>query len=71
VRIVEPPRSITIELTEREATVLCALAGGIVWHFDTEAGNVLRDFHAALNKELPNREESFSDFFEGDVRVKT
>lgn len=60
--------SVVLKLTEEEATVLCALAGGVPFNFDTRAGVVLRDLFNALNDSLPNRSQSFTDFFEGEVR---
>lgn len=67
-KVLQPSKSIVVRFTEEEATVLCALAGGIPFNFDTKAGNVLRDLFNALNDNLPNRKESFVDFFEGEVR---
>lgn len=70
-KALKPAKSIVLKMTEEEATVLCALVGGIPWNFDTDVGSVIREFFECLNAELPNRKESFVDFFEGEVRVKT
>ncbi len=69
-RVVQPHKIVTVEFTEEEATVLCALVGGIPWNFDTHAGRILRDFYDGLDGALPDRTDSFVDFFEGEVRVK-
>lgn len=62
-------KTITLKLSEREATILCALIGGVAFDFDTEAGDILNDFFFALSGALPDRKESFTDFFEGEVRI--
>lgn len=66
----KPKRVITLELDEDEATILCSLAGGIPWDVDTTAGKVLREFFYELNDQLPEREASFSNFFQGDTKCK-
>lgn len=63
-------KKITLKLSEREATILCALVGGVAFNFDTEAGDVLNNFFFSLSGNLPDRRESFTDFFEGEVLVK-
>jgi hypothetical protein len=70
-KVIKPPRPITIaiEFTEEEATILCALVGGITLSF-SPAGNVVRDLFDSLNDNLPDRTKSFSDFFEGKVEAK-
>lgn len=69
-KVIQPPRTITVELTEKEATVLCALVGGIPFNFDTEAGTVIHAFYNILDSNLVGREESFVDYFEGKVTIK-
>lgn len=69
-KVLQPTKSIVVKLTEEEATVLCALVGGIPFNFDTKAGHIVRDFFEVLDKNLPGRMESFVDFFEGQVTVK-
>jgi hypothetical protein len=60
-------RSILLELSEREATILCALVGGVSWNLDNEAGEFLQETFSQLDGLLPERSESFCDFFTGDV----
>lgn len=61
-------RTINIELNEEEATILCALLGGAKAAFKTKAGAVTYSLFSSLSDLLPNRDETFSDFFEGEVR---
>lgn len=63
--------SITLELTEEEATAICALAGGVMWNLDAPAGQIIQNLWSELDLALPNRTESFFDFFEGDVEVRS
>jgi hypothetical protein len=51
-------RRIHIELSEREATVLCALLGGI-----SSPPVEVADLFEELDGSLPNRAESFMDLF--------
>lgn len=69
-KVVSPPKTITVELTEEEATIICALVGGLKYRFDTKAGNVVHELFDALDNNLPDRTESFNDFFEGEVRIR-
>lgn len=69
-RILKPSKTITVEFTEEEATILCALVGGTAWNFDTQAGQTLYDFFTCVDGALPDREASFADYFEGEVRMK-
>lgn len=64
------PKSVVIKFTEEEATVLCALVGGIASHFDAPAARTVRALYNLLNAELPNRTKSFGDLFEGSVEAK-
>lgn len=64
---VRPPPVIKVEMTEDEAEALCALIGGV----DRLTGNAaLWALYEGLDDRLPNRTTSFSDLFDGDVRVK-
>lgn len=61
-----PPRTIALELTEEEATVLCALTGGVLWNIDSPAGRIVHELWSSLDKLLPNRTQAFSDLFENN-----
>lgn len=73
-RVVEQPKTITVELTEEEATILCALTGAVHSDFSSRPGVILQTLFNALSDNLPDREETFSDFFtvggDGAIRVK-
>lgn len=60
--------TVTLELDEREAEILCALVGGVLFSFDTEVGKVVYEIFNGLDDVLTDRNTSFSDFFEGNVR---
>jgi len=55
------PRIVTLELTEAQAEVLCALLGGVQVLSDDL--KFTEDLFRALDKATPNRESSFSDLF--------
>lgn len=63
---------ITLELSEEEATVLCALTGAVgnVLGNSNLVAAVVSDCFEALDKCLPDRTETFTDFFQGNVKVK-
>lgn len=65
------PITITVEFTETEAEIICALVGGVrSYSFGSKATDATLALFDILNKTLPDRSTSFSDFFEGDVKVK-
>jgi hypothetical protein len=72
VRVLKPKKLI-VELSEEEATVLCALVGGVSSSYvhETKTGRVIREVFDCLNTSLHNRNTTFSDYFEGEVEVKT
>jgi hypothetical protein len=60
---VQGPTTITIELSERDAEVLCALVGGIRAPHDRPLFEWTRKAFDALDRVLPNRTAAFSDLF--------
>lgn len=57
-----------VELAEDEAEVLCALLGGVEYTDDSK--RFLQDLFFQLRDALPERQQAFSDLFEGEVRAK-
>lgn len=67
----KPRVTISLELTEEEAVVLCALAGGVgVYGKDHRIASTIKKLYYGLDGVLAGRTHSFSDFFEGKVSVK-
>lgn len=66
------PITVTVEFTETEAEILCALVGGVVTSFfdASPAAATANALFEILNAATPNRKVTFSDHFDGDVRVK-
>lgn len=63
-------RTITLELDEVEATYLVALLGGVSMNVDTDHGKFINDLFWGLDKQLPERIQSFSDYFRGAIACK-
>lgn len=65
---VDHPRpTFTLQMTEDEAEILCSLIGGVR---DLDKVSFLWELFCDLDPELKDRSVSFSDYFEGDVRVR-
>lgn len=66
-----PPKVVVLEMTEKEAEVLCALVGGIRLSNEySDAARTVSGIFEWLNSELSERELSFSDLFKGSVEVR-
>jgi hypothetical protein len=55
----QPPAVVTVEMTESDAEIVCALIGGI-----RHPSAALIELFAYLDAALPDRDCSFSDLFE-------
>ncbi len=63
-------RFVRIEVTEQEAEILCCLLGGIAFHDPSAAAGLCRELFEALDPLLPERTETFDDYFTGKVLVR-
>lgn len=61
--------TVTLEMSEEEAEILCALLGGLDVSLDTQQGNTLYEAFRTLDGQLPNRNVSFSSFFTGRLQA--